>query len=113
MLVRVPSPQSSINAEATRVNSMNSSKTRYEVTLSQEAWAGVETVAKKLNLSVSELFEQVGCGRLAIVDPEDLDLEEYLDLEDYLDLQTVLEVEADPENQEQLPWQQAKHEAVK
>jgi hypothetical protein len=84
------------------MNPTNSIKTRYEVTLSEEAWAGVETVAKKLNLSVSELFEQIGCGLLAIVDSEDL--------EDSLDLQDALEAEADPENQERIPWEQVKQE---
>jgi hypothetical protein len=79
-----------LGGEATRVNSMNSSKTRYEVTLSQEAWAGVETVAQKFNLSVSEFFERIGHGRFAIVDPEEVE-----DLEEYLDLHEELVVEAD------------------
>jgi uncharacterized membrane protein len=80
------------------VNSTNSSKTPYEVTLSQEAWAGVETVAKKFNLSVSEFFEQIGHGRFAIVDPEEVE-----DLEEYLDLHEELAGEADSEYQEQIP----------
>ena len=84
------------------MNPTNSIKTRYEVNLPPEAWMGVETVAKKLNLSVSELFEQIGCGNLKIVDPEDL--------EDYLDLQDALEAEADPENQERVPWELVKQE---
>jgi hypothetical protein len=84
------------------MNPTNSIKTPYEVTLTQEAWMGVETVAKKLNLSVSELFEQIGCGQIALVDPEDL--------EDYLDLQDALEAEANPENQERIPWEQVKQE---
>lgn len=63
---------------------------------------GVETIAKKLNLSVSELFEQIGYGNLAIVDSEDL--------EDYLDLQDALAAEADPENQETIPLQQVKQQ---
>ncbi len=75
------------------MNLSNPSKTSYEVTLSQEALAGVETIANKFNLSVSELFERVGCGLLAIVDPEDVE-----DLEDYLSLQAVLEAEAESEN---------------
>jgi hypothetical protein len=84
------------------MNPTNSIKTRYEVNLPEEAWLGVETVAKKLNLSVSELFEQIGCGNLAIVDSEDL--------EDYLDLQDALEAEANPENQERISWEQVKQE---
>ncbi len=72
---------------------MNLTKTRYEVSLTPEAWDGVETIARKFNLSVSELFERVGCGQLAIVEPEDVE-----DLEDYLDKQIAIEVEAEPEN---------------
>jgi hypothetical protein len=47
---------------------------------------------------VSELIERVGCGQLAIVNPEDVE-----DLEDYLDNQIAIEVEADPENQKWIP----------
>jgi hypothetical protein len=79
------------------VSSMNLIKTRYEVTLSQDAWDGVETIARKFNLSVSELFEQVGSGLLAIVDPEDLE-----DIEDFLDLQVSLDAEPTLEEQERI-----------
>lgn len=79
------------------MNSTNLIKTSYQLTLSQEAWAGIETVARKFNLSVSELFEQVGCGLLAIVDSESLE-----DIEDYLDLQYPLEAEAALEPQERI-----------
>ena len=65
-------------------------KTTYQLTLSQEAWDGVETLARKFNLSVSELFEQVGCGLLAVVDPEDLE-----DLEDYLNVNVQYPMEAE------------------
>ena len=75
------------------MSSVNLIKTRYEVSLSPDAWDGVETIARKFNLSVSELFEQVGCGLLAIVDPEDLE-----DLEDYLNVQYPLEAEEVLEN---------------
>ena len=67
------------------MNSINLITTSYEVNLSQEAWAGVETLALKFNLSVSELFEQVGIGLLAVVDPEEVE-----DIEDYLDFQVPL-----------------------
>ncbi len=77
------------------MNPMNSSKTQYEVTLSQEAWAGVETIAQNYNLSVSELLEKVGFGKLAIVNSEDVE-----DLEDYLNLQEPLLVEAELKTQE-------------
>ncbi len=84
------------------MNSTHSVKTNYEITLSLEALAGVETVAQKFHLSVSELLEQIGSGRLAIVDPEDVeDIEEYLHLQESLDnLQGLLEVQPSPEYQE-------------
>lgn len=77
------------------MSSMNLTKTRYEISLSPDAWDGVEIIARKFNLSVSELFEQVGCGLLAIVDPEDLE-----DIEDFLDVQVSLEAEPVLETQE-------------
>ena len=86
------------------MNSTHSVKTSYEITLSQEALAGVETVAQQFHLSVSELLERIGCGRLAIVDPEDVeDIEEYLHLQESLDnLQGSLEVQPSPQYQEYL-----------
>jgi hypothetical protein len=84
------------------MNQSNLIKKRYEVTLTQEGGAGIESIAQKFKLSVSELFERGGCGLIAIVDPEEL--------EDYLDLQDALEAEADPENQERIPWEQVKKE---
>lgn len=84
------------------MNKTNSIKTTYQINLTPEAWREVEKVAKKYNFSVSELFEQIGCGNLAIVDSEDL--------EDYLDLQDVLAAEAQEENQERVPWEQVKQE---
>jgi SepF-like predicted cell division protein (DUF552 family) len=85
-----------------KMNPTNSIKTPYEINLTQEAWREIEKVAQKHNLSVSELFEQIGNGNLAIVDSEDL--------EDYLDLQEALAAEAEEENQERVPWEQVKQE---
>ncbi|MCL1463983.1 hypothetical protein [Argonema galeatum] len=81
---------------------MTKIKDNYQVTLTQDGWTGIACIAEKLNLSVSELLERVGSGELTIVDPEDL--------EDYLDLQDALEAEADPENQQRIPWEQVKQE---
>lgn len=72
------------------------------LTLTDEGWAGVQSVAEKFNLSVSELLEQVGSRELAVVDLEEL--------EDYLDLQVAIAAEANPENQERIPWEQVKQE---
>lgn len=101
----MPLPDVPLTTEATSMTSTSSIKTSYEVKVSQGALAGVETVAKKFNLSVSELFERVGSGRLAIVD-----LEAVEDLEDYLDLQVVIEPEADPEDQERISWETVRQE---
>lgn len=84
------------------MNPTNSIKTRYEIAFTQEAWAELENIAKQFNVSVSQLFEQVGGNKLAIVDLEDL--------EDELDVRDALEAEANPENQERIPWEQVKQE---
>jgi hypothetical protein len=77
-------------------------KQRYEVSITSQAWNSIESLASKFNLSVNELFERVGGGQLAIVNPEDL--------EDYLDLQEAIEAENNPENQERISWEEVKQE---
>lgn len=72
------------------------------LTLTDEGWAGVQSIAEKYNLSVSELLEQVGSRQLAVVNLEEL--------EDYLDLQDAIAAEANPENQKRIPWEQVKQE---
>ena len=74
----------------------------YPVTLTAEGWLGLERSAEKFNCSVSELLDRLGLGNLAIVDPADL--------EDYLDLQETLDLEANPENQQRVSWEQVKKE---
>lgn len=81
---------------------MTQIKENYQVTLTQDGWRGIERLSEKLNLSVSELLERIGNGELIIVDPEDL--------EDYLDLQDAIAAEANPENQQRIPWEQVKKE---
>ncbi len=80
-------------------------KTQIELTLSQEAWAGVQSIAAELNVSISELLEQVGQGELVVIDAKTME-----EIEDRLDLQDALEAEADSENQERIPWEQVKQE---
>lgn len=80
----------------------NTMKISYEVNITPEALAGIKTIAAKFNLSISKLFEQVGCGVLAVIDSEEI--------EDYLDLQDALEAEANPENQDTIPWEKVKQE---
>ena len=81
---------------------MTKIKDNYQVTLTQDGWTGIESIAEKFKLSVSELLERVGNEELAIVNSEDL--------EDYLDLQDALAAEADPENQERISWEKVKKE---
>jgi len=45
------------------------SKHRHGVTLTDEAWAGVQAVAHTLGISVSELLERIGRHQLAVVEP--------------------------------------------
>lgn len=87
------------------MNKSSTSKTRIELTLSQEAWTKVQSIAAELDITVSELLEQVSQGELVIVDAETME-----EIEDRLDLQDALESEADPENQERIPWEQVKQE---
>ena len=77
-------------------------KQRYEVSITSQAWNSIESLANNFNLSVNELLERVGCGQLAIVNPEDI--------EDYLDLQEAIEAENNPENQERISWEEVRQE---
>ncbi|MGB3208204.1 MAG: hypothetical protein WBB28_24735 [Crinalium sp.] len=77
-------------------------KQRYEVSITSQAWNSIESLANNFNLSVNELFERVGCGQLAIVNPEDI--------EDYLDLQEAIEAEKNQEDQEKVSWEDVKQE---
>ena len=45
------------------------SKSRHGVTLTNDAWAGVQGIARKLGISVSELFERIGRNQLAVAEP--------------------------------------------
>jgi len=43
-----------------------------QISLRDEEWAGVKSICEQLHLSVSELLEQLGQGKLAIITPEKL-----------------------------------------
>ena len=47
----------------------NQSKSRHGVTLTDDAWAGVQAIADRLGISVSELLERIGRNQLAVVEP--------------------------------------------
>lgn len=47
-------------------------KNRHVVSITDEAWNGVQSLAKKLGISVSELLEKVGYGQLLVIDSEEL-----------------------------------------
>ncbi|NES81257.1 MAG: BTB/POZ domain-containing protein [Moorea sp. SIO2B7] len=74
----------------------------YTVSIATEVWTGIEKISQKFNLSASELLEYISDGKLAVIDPEEL--------EDYLDLQEAIKAEADSENKETIPWEKIKKE---
>jgi uncharacterized HAD superfamily protein len=85
------------------MNPESSCSINYQLNLTQDEWFGVESLAKKFNLSITELLNYISSGKLAVVDPEEL--------EDYLDLQDAIIAEQDPENQEErISWEQVKQE---
>ncbi|EGK89615.1 DUF4065 domain-containing protein [Microcoleus vaginatus PCC 9802] len=45
----------------------NSTKNEYQITVSSSVWQRVEQIAGEFKLSVSELFEQIGEGKLKVV----------------------------------------------
>ncbi len=79
-------------------------KTRIEVTLSEKALAEVQSIAAELNVSVSELLEQVGQGELVIVDAEAME-----EIEDRLDLEEGERRLADPA-EVPIPYEQVRKE---
>ena len=87
----------------TKSNPASSSR-EITLTLTDEAWAGVQSVANTLGISVSELLERVARGQLVVVDPEEL--------EDSLDLQDALEAlaEAEATGEEPIPWEKVQAE---
>ncbi len=83
-------------------NINSETKQTYEITLSNESWAGVQSLAEKLNLSVSELFEQVGRGQLVVCNAEKI--------EDLLDTIDGLEALLEAKEEGTVPWEQVKVE---
>ncbi len=81
----------------------NPTKIRIEITLSEEAWARLQTIAKdEFDLNVSELLEQVGKGQLAVVDTERL--------EDLLDTVDALEGLLAAKEEGTISWEEVKAE---
>lgn len=70
--------------------------------LSNKALEGVQSIAHKLGLSVSQLWEKIGCGQLVV-----LDLKEY---EDLLDTITGLEGLLSAHEEGTISWEQFKAE---
>ena len=77
-------------------------KNRHVVTIADEAWNGVQSVAKKLGISVSELLEKVGYGELVVIDSEEL--------EDLFDTIDGLEGLLDAKENGTISWEQVKAE---
>jgi hypothetical protein len=56
-------------------------KNRHGVSLTDEGWQGVEKTAKGLGYSISELLEQIGRGKLAVLGVDALEaIQDALDL---------------------------------
>lgn len=72
------------------------------LSLSSEVLTGISTLAQQFNLSTEELLAQIGQGKLVIIDADEL--------EDLLDVKDAVIAEADPENQERVPWEVVKQE---
>ncbi len=68
-----------------------------QLTINQNILLGIEDIAKQFNLSVNELLEKISQGKLAIIDPEEL--------EDLLDLKDAIQAENNPENEEKVFWE--------
>ena len=68
-----------------------------QLTINQNILLGIEDIAKQFNLSVNELLEKISQGKLAIIDPEEL--------EDLLDLKDAIQAENNPENEEKVSWE--------
>lgn len=49
------------------------SKSRHGVTLTNDAWAGVQAIANRLEVSVSELLERIGRNQLTVMEPHTLE----------------------------------------
>jgi len=72
------------------------------LTVSSEVLAGISALAQQFNLSIEELLIWISQGKLAVIDAEEL--------EDLLDVRDAISAEADPENQERVPWAAVKQE---
>ncbi len=66
-----------------RTSEYEEPKKRHGVTITEQGWKGLEALAAKEGVSVSELLERIGRGLLPVMDAEQLEaLEERLDLEE-------------------------------
>lgn len=70
------------------------------LSISSEVLAGIVALAQKFNLSPEALLTQIGEGKLAIIDADEL--------EDLLDVNDALSAELEPANQQRIPWEVVK-----
>ncbi|MEO0988813.1 MAG: hypothetical protein AAFY20_25230 [Cyanobacteria bacterium J06639_14] len=70
--------------------------------ISSEVLADITTLAQQFNVSIEEFLTQIGQGKLAIIDAEEL--------EDLLDVKDAVLAESDPANQERVAWEVVKQE---
>lgn len=50
----------------------NQPKKKHGITITDEGWQGLETLAQQANTSISELLEQIGRGYLSVVPSDQL-----------------------------------------
>lgn len=72
------------------------------LSISSEVLTGISALAQQFNLSTEEFLTWISQGKLAIIDADEL--------EDLLDVRDAVLAEADPENQERVPWESVKQE---
>lgn len=72
-----------------------------QITFSQNILTEMIPIAKELDLSVSQLLEQINQGKLTIIDTEKL--------EDLIDFRDTILAEYDSENQERVSWEDIKN----
>lgn len=75
-------------------------KNSHQVTLTDEAWSGLQSIAESLGFSVSELLEKVGCSQMVVLDSEEL--------EDLLDTIDGLEGIITAKEEGSILWEEAK-----
>ncbi len=79
-------------------------KKKHGISVTDDGWKGLESLATQAEVSVSEFLERVGRGLLCVIDAEQLEL-----IEDRLDLEEAEHRLADPA-EVPVPYEQVRQE---